>query len=55
MTFCRIKVLKLLVITYIAIKKLFVSYVLVNDYTIEIPVSFAGEQLKTIGVFKKRQ
>lgn len=37
------------------IKKLFVSYILVNDFTIETPVSFAIEQLKTIGVCKKKQ
>ena len=34
----------------ITIKKLFISYILVNDSTIETPVSFAVEQLKTIGV-----
>ena len=37
------------------IKKLFISYILVNDSTIETPVSFAVEQLKTIGVCKKKQ
>jgi len=39
----------------ITIKKLFISYILVNDSTIETPVSFAVEQLKTIGVCKKKQ
>ena len=37
------------------IEKLFVSYILVNDSTIETPVSFAVEQLKTSDVCKKKQ
>lgn len=37
------------------IKKLFISYILVNDSTIETPVSFAVEQLKTSDVCKKKQ
>ncbi|WP_280202075.1 hypothetical protein [Bacteroides fragilis] len=41
--------------TSTTIEKLFVSYILVNDSTIETPVSFAVEQLKTIGVCKKKQ
>lgn len=41
--------------TSTTIKKLFISYVLVNDSTIETPVSFTIEQLKTIGVNKKKQ
>lgn len=36
-------------------QKLSISYILVNDSTIETPVSFAVEQLKTIGVCKKKQ
>jgi len=36
-------------------QKLFISYILVNDSTIETPVSFAVEQLKTISVCKKKQ
>ncbi|EXZ59389.1 hypothetical protein M116_1152 [Bacteroides fragilis str. 3719 A10] len=39
----------------ITIKKLFISYILVNDSTIETPVSFAVEQLKTSDVCKKKQ
>ena len=41
--------------TLITIKKLFISYILVNDSTIETPVSFAVEQLKTSDVCKKKQ
>lgn len=36
-------------------QKLYHSYILVNDSTIETPVSFAVEQLKTIGVCKTKQ
>ena len=39
--------------TSTTIKKLFISYILVNDSTIETPVSFAVEQLKTSDVCKK--
>jgi len=39
----------------ITIKKLFISYILVNNSTIETPVSFAVEQLKTSDVCKKKQ
>ena len=41
--------------TSTTIKKLFISYILVNDSTIETPVSFAVEQLKTSDVCKKKQ
>lgn len=37
------------------IKKLFTSYILVNDSAIETPISFAVEQLKTSDVCKKKQ
>jgi hypothetical protein len=49
------KVAKFLVITTNYHQKLSISYILVNDSTIETPVSFAVEQLKTIGVCKKKQ
>ena len=39
----------------ITIKKLSISYILVNDSTIETPVSFAVEQLKMSDVCKKKQ
>lgn len=37
------------------IQKLYHSYILVDDSTIETPVSFAVEQLKTISVCKTKQ
>jgi hypothetical protein len=39
----------------ITIKKLSISYILVDDSTIETPVSFAVEELKTSDVCKKKQ
>jgi len=42
-------------ITVNHLQKLFISYILVNDFTIETPVSFAVEQLKTSDVCKKKQ
>lgn len=52
---CGTKVVNILVINTCHHQKVIYQLYFVNDTTIETPVSFAVEQLKTIGVCKKKQ